>query len=325
MHPLREAIQTIPPGRYAVAVSAGADSTAMARLMMDRTDCEIVLVHLNHELRGIASDGDAKFVEHVAKQIGVRCFIGLRSVLEPSIENLPTNPSAKYRLLRLTWFERVVDEHRLDGVILAHHADDQAESVLLRLLRGGGVSSLTGILPLQTMNGLRLFRPLLNVRSAALREYLRSIGQSWREDATNSSPVYRRNVIRRLLKNDPLLTPLLIAFAGAARRLRDALDETSPSLAERFMCRELDAPALLAEHAARRWLVARGAPRDDVSAVTCLRLIRQALDGRQSPRQHYPGGILVRRRQKCIDVMPSLTLQSARSNGKDETTSAAEF
>jgi tRNA(Ile)-lysidine synthase len=88
----------------------------------------------------------------------------------------------------------------LDGVILAHHADDQAETVLLRLLRGSGYAGLAGMARDSDVGGLRVLRPLLTVRAESLRQYLKSRSLSWREDSSNRSGKYLRNRVRIFLR-----------------------------------------------------------------------------------------------------------------------------
>ena len=92
--------------------------------------------------------------------------------------------------MRLALFRSIVKREKLSGVILAHHADDQAETVLSRLLRGSGYTGLAGMLPRASVCGLMILRPLLDVRREMLRKYLRSIGEAWREDLSNRSPQY---------------------------------------------------------------------------------------------------------------------------------------
>lgn len=318
-------IEHLPAGRYAVGASGGADSTALVRLLAERNDCELTLVHLDHELRQSESAADARFVADLAASLGLDCVIERRSVIESALSEHPANPSARYRAARLALISHVVRDRRLEGVLLAHHADDQAEGLLLRLLRGASTPFLGGMTPMRVIDGLRVFRPLLGCRRDDLRAYLRQIGQPWREDASNASPHYRRNVVRQWLASHPEGVEPLLRLAAASARLRESLEAAAPVLPERFACGALPEPQIVAEYALRRWLIDRGAPPDDVSPATCQRLLRQATDVSQPPRQHYPGAILVRRRQKWIDVMPGLPLQSARSHGKDETTPAAEL
>lgn len=300
MSPASVAID-LEPGRYALGASAGADSTALAVLASRTPGVEITLVHLNHELRSEESDADEAFVRALARQLDRPLVVAKRSEIEPTLENLPANPSARYRAIRLALFRRVIEQSQLDAVLLAHHADDIAETVLLRLARGGGLHSLRGIGRRSRVDAVDIVRPLLHTRSGALRSYLRQIDQPWREDSSNTSADYARNVARAILAHDPSLTEMLIELSAKARASIDRLDALTPDAGDRLPCALLASlPAPVAEHLARRWLVERGAPADDVSPDVCARLVRQASDPTAPIRQHYPGAVLVRRRQKHL-------------------------
>jgi tRNA(Ile)-lysidine synthase len=113
---------------------------------------------------------------------------------------------------------------RFDVVVTAHHADDQAETVLMRMMRGTGIEGLAGIAARAEVGGLRLVRPLLSIRRSALREYLASIGQGWREDRTNASARYLRNRVRQTLM--PLVQVLWPRGVEALGRLAQLAGET---------------------------------------------------------------------------------------------------
>ena len=291
---------TIKARRFAVGLSGGADSTYLSIIASQHE--RVVLVHINHELRGSESDADEQFCRDLAIQLNRPLIVVNRSEIEPAMANLPTNPSARYRAIRLHVFRQVVDTHGLDAVLLAHHANDQAETVLMRLARGGGLGSLRGMQAESTIHGLRIERPLLSLGVSDIRSRLRGIDQSWREDSSNASDHYRRNVARALLRRDASLVPVLCDLANRAQALHDRLNDAAPHLPERFPCDLLrDLPPVVGEHAARKWLIERGCPSDDVSPDVCRRLIEQATDPAAPLRQHYPGKILVRRKKKHIE------------------------
>src|SRR2546421_6675968 len=193
---LHKAVCLLPAGRWGVAVSGGADSVALLRLVHDLPEIESTVVHLNHQARGAQSDADAQFVRRLAASLNVTCEIARRDQIEPALNDLPRNRSARFRALRLAWFKSVVREKNLAGVMLAHHADDQAETIFFRLLRGSGYRGSTGMSQRATIAGMTILRPLLMVRRAMLREYLTKLGESWREDPSNALPTYARNRIR---------------------------------------------------------------------------------------------------------------------------------
>jgi tRNA(Ile)-lysidine synthase len=286
----------LPPGRWAVGVSGGADSVALLLLLLDRPDVQPHVVHLDHETRGEESRADAAFVAALAGRLGAPCTVARRSDVERDLGPPPPNPSARYRRARLALFRRVVDAHGLAGVVLAHHADDQAETVMLRLLRGGGPRSLVGMAERSTIGGLTVLRPLLGAGSANLRQLLRDRGQPWREDASNASDRYLRNRVRPALARDPQLADALRHMGDAARHLVGWLDARGPALAESFAVTDLaDAPAPLARHAAGRWLAARGVPADAINRAACDRLAAMASDAAAAPVQMFAGAVIIRR------------------------------
>lgn len=293
----QSAIATIPPAPWAVGVSGGADSVALLRLLRERAELRLHAVHLDHQLRGAHSDDDARFVAELAASLSLPSTIARREDIEAHMPDLPANPSARYRALRLELFRRVVREQHLSGVILAHHADDQAETILHRLLRGSGPAGLRGMSADTVVSGLRILRPLLCVRRDALREHLRRIGQRWREDASNTSPKYARNRLRQFLAARPELLGPLLELGRSAGALRQWATSASPVLPESFAARELaDLPSILADAAARNWLTRAGCPRDLITPETVEQLRTMAGDAATPPRQDFPGHVTIRRR-----------------------------
>ncbi len=298
-------LDTLPAGPYALAISGHADSTALLRLMLDRRpDCPLHLVHLDHELRGEDSTADASFVADLARQFRVPLTSARLSQFQSGVTSLPANPSARYRAIRHMLFGQVVAAHGLSGVLLAHHADDQAETVLQRILRGSLAAGLGGMEFLTKIAGLRLYRPLLDVRKSEILDYLRQLGQTWREDASNTSADYQRNRIRQFLAANRQLVAPLLELRLAAESLRQWTRRQAIELPERFPTTLLAGlPAILAHESARRWLIRRGSPPEDLTPEVVARLILQAADGASPPRQHFPGRILVGRRHKCISAL----------------------
>lgn len=296
-------LANIPAGPWAVAVSGGADSVALLALLHDRPDLQLRVVHLDHETRRGASAADAAFVAELAAKWNLPCTVAKLSDVLPATSDVTANPSARFRKARLALFRREVAAHNLRGVILAHHADDQAETVMLRLLRGAGPAGLTGIRAESEVAGLTLLHPLLGVSRAALRQELLRRGLTWREDASNQSPAYLRNRVRVLLERHPALAQAMRDLGASCEAYGAALDAAAPHLDPSFGIEELwKLPQALARHAARRWLRERGAPGDDVNAATIDRLLAMARDAASPARQHFPGGLLVHRRRGVISV-----------------------
>lgn len=173
----------LPGDRVGMAVSGGADSVALVRLLDDlRAPLGITLLvlHFHHGLRGEGADADQKFAADLARTRGLEFLAGGEDVGAWARAHR-RNVEDAARHLRYAFFHRVVEEGRARRVAVAHTADDQAETVLAHLLRGTGLTGLAGIHPVIG----EIVRPLLDVRRGELREWLRAIGQSWREDPTN--------------------------------------------------------------------------------------------------------------------------------------------
>src|SRR5580704_215900 len=169
--------------RVGVGVSGGSDSAALLRILQEvsgQLGILLAVLHFNHGLRGADSDGDEQFVASLASRLQLPFFCGREDVGGVARERR-WNLEEAGRRLRYGFFAALVAEGRVDRVAVAHTADDQAETVLARVLRGTGTAGLASIYP---VNG-HVVRPLLEVRRAELREYLRNLGQEWREDASN--------------------------------------------------------------------------------------------------------------------------------------------
>ncbi len=188
--------------RVGVAVSGGADSVALLRLLLElRQEMGLVLsvVHFNHRLRGVESDADEKFVADLAQSFHLEfhCDSGDVSGLAAA-SGLGIEASA--REIRYQFFRRLVTEGTLNRVATAHTLDDQAETVLLRISRGAGTRGLAGIYPQLSVPGTQfsgsIVRPLLGVRRKDLESYLHEIGQTWCEDKSNRDLRFARNRVR---------------------------------------------------------------------------------------------------------------------------------
>jgi tRNA(Ile)-lysidine synthetase-like protein len=290
-------IESVPAGRWAVGVSGGADSVALLLLLRSRADLSLHVVHLDHQTREGASGLDAEFVAALAERLGLPAAVARRDSVERGMEGLPMNISSRYRAVRLELFRRVVDEHGLDGVVLAHHSDDQAETVLLRLMRGSGVTKLGGMEAVQKVGGLLIRRPLLGVRRGALREYLASRGEAWREDVSNASDAYARNRVRKWLERFPEGHELLIKLGASCRRYGGWIRAGAPELGDSFRARELAGlPRVLAREAGRRWLIEQGALPGELTAAVLDRFAAMAVDAATPGRQQFPGNVDLRRR-----------------------------
>jgi tRNA(Ile)-lysidine synthase len=182
----------LPPAgsRIGVAVSGGADSTALLVWLRELGAFELSAVHVNHGWRGADSDADAEFCRALAAGLGIPFH--LRTASSPAATG---NLEEQARNLRLQFFDELIETKQVDFVLTAHTADDQAETVLFRLLRGASLQGLAGIHPQRG----GILRPMLRVRRSEVIAYLNERRQSWREDASNADTAFRRNRIRHEL------------------------------------------------------------------------------------------------------------------------------
>jgi tRNA(Ile)-lysidine synthetase-like protein len=301
---LRDSVAAVPPGRWAVGVSGGADSVALLLVLKDRPDLSLHVAHMDHQTRQGESAADARFVAELAATLKLPCAIALRSTIESAMPTLARNTAHRFRNARFEFFRQLVAKQNMQGILLAHHVDDQAETVLMRLLRGAGPTGLGGIRLKSNVHGLKIMRPLLRVDSSDLRDFLRAANQPWREDSSNLSDQYQRNVLRKWLKGRPVVRRSLLDLQARSGALRSWLESKAPVLADAFPANVLaDLPLPIARRSACRWLMKQGAPANELNEKVADRLIEMASDAASPPRMDFPGQLSVRRRQGKITIL----------------------
>ena len=210
-----------PRRRIGLAVSGGADSVALLALMAGLQAShgfDAVVLHVDHGLRQDSSD-DASFVESLAASYGLP-FHALRTrVRRRRGESL----EMAARRVRLAFFARMTTTLGLDAIATGHHADDVAETFLLRLASGSGPDGLAGLKPVSHVDGVTFIRPLLNVRDSDLRRFLSERGIAWHEDSTNTDTSIPRNNVRHVIlpflreRLDPRITEHICKSAAILR------------------------------------------------------------------------------------------------------------
>ncbi|NTV48399.1 MAG: tRNA lysidine(34) synthetase TilS [Geobacteraceae bacterium] len=192
-----------------VAVSGGADSSALLDLLINLPcyNLHLIVAHLNHCLRGDESDADENFCRDLASRYSLR-FEERRIDINSLASDLHLNIEDAGRRARIEFFNEISRKYGAAAVVLAHHADDQAETVLMRLLRGSGMTGLSGM---AYRNARGYVRPLLDITRVEIEQYLNERSLEWREDASNSDTIYLRNRIRHHL------LPLLEDYNPAIR------------------------------------------------------------------------------------------------------------
>ncbi len=264
----------VPPGsRVLAAVSGGPDSTALL-LALQALDRDLIAAHFDHALRP-DSAADAEFVAALCQRLGVPLVTERRS------DTLAAGSlQAAARAARYAFLERAADAHGRDLIAVAHTADDQAETVVMNLLRGSGPAGLRGM---PDRRG-RVVRPLLEATRAQVVEYLRQSGVAPLEDPSNRDRRFLRARVRQLLM--PRLDPRkLLAIAAAAQRFRDRVESQASVSAQE--------PALRVEALRRLYRAAGGA--DPGLTRVHLEAMRRMLRGRSTGAElALPGRLVFR-------------------------------
>jgi len=213
--------------RVLVSVSGGPDSTALLHLLVllaRSMPLELHVAHLDHGQRGQASREDRRFVEAMAHDLGLPCTV---SILDPPEDPRAGLSEGRARELRYRFLGQLAQQVGAHRIATGHTRDDQAETVLLNLVRGAGTRGLAGIPPVRDS----YVRPLLEAPRTAVEAWLRSKGLAWREDASNHDARFTRNRVRHellpLLERDyrPGVRGRLAATAELLREDQDLLEE----------------------------------------------------------------------------------------------------
>jgi tRNA(Ile)-lysidine synthase len=201
LHYIRERNLLRAGDRLAVAVSGGADSVALLRALRElREELGIVIfvAHFNHQLRAAESDGDEQFVAELARALDLPFFAG-RDDVGAFARTRKLSLEQAARDLRYRWLHQLAVRENLNAIATGHTLDDQAETVLMKFLRGAGTRGLGSIRPILMLEHLPVVRPMLETSRADVEYYLVSLNQPWREDHTNSDTRLTRNRVRHQL------------------------------------------------------------------------------------------------------------------------------
>lgn len=187
--------------------------------------------HVDHGLRGAESEADAAFVWDLAEALGLPF-----SIRQLHLDAEKSGSEGAARDQRFAALGAMAQDHGCGAIVLAHHAGDQAETVLLRLLRGCGPQGLGAIRSRSRVGDCLLLRPLLHIPRASLLEYLATTGQTFRTDSTNQLPMYLRNKVRlqtlpALRELNPEIDAALVRMARHAAEANDAIAQIGRALA----------------------------------------------------------------------------------------------
>lgn len=210
-----------------LAISGGRDSVALLHMLVTAGHRNLILCHLNHGLRGRESGQDSAFIRRLARKYGLPCEIEKADV-EALAKKQRMSIETAARQARYAFLQHVAEKHAATRIYLAHHADDQAETILANLCRGTGIGGLKGMLA-ETATQPALCRPLLGTSRAEIEAYVQEHRLPYREDSSNTSPAHRRNRLRHEVL--PLLdrvyarevAPLIVRLGRQAGRDDDCL------------------------------------------------------------------------------------------------------
>jgi tRNA(Ile)-lysidine synthase len=229
-----------PGAAIITALSGGADSVALLHcllaLSISGNGCRIIAAHLNHRLRGAEADRDEAFVRALCERLELELVVEQAQGLDPAAGNL----EERSRILRHEFLNRTAERYNADYIALAHHSDDQAETVLLRLMRGCGIAGASGM---AEAGPGRLLRPLLGLTRADVIAYLEARGEPWVTDSSNLAMTNGRSRVRNhlipLLEREyaPSLSRRLSEFATELHATSDFITMSAEAELKRRMAR----------------------------------------------------------------------------------------
>ena len=300
--------------RYLVGVSGGRDSVALLQWLKFEIHCkDIIVCHLNHSLRGRDSGSDARFVRNLAKKYDFKFEYDKQDIRKISKQR-KTSIEATARDERLSFFARVSRKWRCNRVILAHHADDHVETVIMNLFRGSG--KLTGIRKESQIvsNGvsINLLRPFLDIWRCDIDSYVKANSIRYREDTSNLSNEFLRNRVRNILfpslrkifQRD--VTKAISRAAEVSMRESDMIDEMLLS-SEFSWINKSELPLIKLNKlndALQGRVILYWLRKANVSGVgfTEVELVRSLIKDNSTAKINLPGGKYVRRRNKQIFI-----------------------
>jgi tRNA(Ile)-lysidine synthase len=298
--------------RLLVGVSGGIDSTALLHALVQQGFRKITILHLNHGLRGAAATADAAFVKRLARRLALPILTARTDVAALARDHKLSFETAA-RQARYSFFARAARQTRCRTLLLAHHADDQAETFLFNLLRGGA-SGLGGMRPrtLREIDGVKLeiLRPWLALWRSEIEAYAAREKIRYRDDASNTSLRHTRNRLRsRVL---PMLArefgrdirQSLWRAAEVLSAQQEWLDQSNQSLS--LTGKQLPIPALralpeaLQRHAIHQWLRHHRTPQISFALIESIRALLPP--GAPKSKVNLPAGKFARRRAGILFI-----------------------
>ncbi|MBX3063925.1 MAG: tRNA lysidine(34) synthetase TilS [Anaerolineae bacterium] len=256
---LQQRYDLFPRGKIVIAVSGGVDSLALLACLRElraELGIDLHVATLDHGIRGAASAEDARFVADLCASWGIACTRGYVDV--PALIRTGENLESVARHERYSFLQRVAREIGARVIATAHHLDDQAETILLHLLRGSGLAGLRGMQPKSPLgDGLTLIRPLLETPRTVIETYVASLDITPRDDETNADLNYSRNYLRHQIM--PRLERINAGYREALSRFgsisADAQDFLQRSLPPLSADRSIERHVFLRLHPAQQQLL----------------------------------------------------------------------
>ena len=274
-----------------VALSGGADSVALLCLLRENQEkygFSLTAAHYNHHIRGADADADADFCRKLCRELGVTLLCGEGNV-PAEAARLGLGLETAAREMRYRFLYKIMSERDLDLLATAHHADDQAETVLMHLFRGTGPEGICGM----ACFSRQIFRPLLHVRKAELMDYLTRKGMNWREDSTNSHAdnprnALRLNVLPEIEKSYPKAAEAICRYGELARMESDYIARQTQLFAQERLTILPDGHRILLE--------------GGYEEVLLRRLIRQVCGADLSGKKHEEIMLLLREKRGKTEI-----------------------
>lgn len=299
-------------------VSGGADSVSML-LALIKCGVTVRAVHCNFHLRGEESERDRRFVEQLCERFAVPLDI-VDFDVERYMRDKRISVEMACRELRYAEFRRIMAETGCDRIAVAHNSDDNAETLILNLMRGAGVSGLRGMLP----DTGEIIRPLLGVDRTAILSYLTSQGEDYVTDSTNLSSDYARNFVRNEVL--PLLETRWPATRRSLSRTLDIMRQEEQMLRwaeNQFVTPDSKSLLYSAVEACPDpgWIVARFATRFGASRMQADEMLRSIRSRNFEPGRRWkvPGGNLITGRDSICFVSDSKPVVKAACSEADVT------
>ena len=295
-----------------VALSGGADSVALLSLLVayaEKTGAPLSVAHVNHKLRGADADADAAFCRAIAETHRLPFYLLETDVRRLAGEN-HRGIEEQARLVRYEFFASLMEEHTIPLLVTAHHADDNAETLLLHITRGSGLHGLRGIAPVRPFASGQLLRPLLSATKADILTYCAQKGLTYVTDKTNEDVDYARNRIRHsvmpeLCRINPAAVDSMTRLCRTVSRDDDFITDCADRLLadHRTTDGALPLTALQSAHPA---LATRAVARllsslvDETSAVHIESVLKLAMDGTPHSSLDLGGGVRAYIEKDCL-------------------------